>query len=400
MVSAGKSYSKSGTQKLISFLFVFLMIMSMLPWPVYFFFSGPKRLVLPLVLPILAYALSPNSFRMRGRRLGICFFFLLAAMMGTYGNFNSFLGTFIKCIPFLFFIASSDQIKTITLDIFNKVLCWILTISLGMWILDLLGVPFPHRTLITQNSTYYFENYYFFVKNIGLISFFPRFQSVFLEPGYLGCISVFMIFLNKYNFRKWYNIVYLGTVVLSFSLAAWLLFFIGYIPYISQRGRGKWAYLLLLLLIVGAYYYFSHTSDVVNAMINGRLVFENGEMIGYNRSGEAIRDVWKYHFWNTDKWMFGLRNDFDRLYDFGASVDLITYIVRYGLFAAVAYIVFMLTCLSGNRSFRGIWFFIISFAFVFRGYTIMFWDAFLMVYLAGLRLLLIQLNSVINDNNK
>ena len=398
MVSAEKTYPKPGVQKLIAFLFVFLMVMSMLPWPVYFFFSGPKQLVLPFVIPLMAYAMSPGSFRMRGRSLGIGFFFLLAAMMGTYGNINAYIGAFIKSIPFLFFIASSDQIKAKTLGIFNTVLCWILTISLGMWILNLFGVPLPHRTLITQDSGYYFENYYFFVKNIGLFSFFPRFQSVFLEPGYLGCISVFMIFLNKYNLRKWYNIVYLGTVVLSFSLAAWLLFFIGYIPYISQRGRSKWAYLLLLLVIVGVFYYFSHTSEVVKTMISGRLVFENGEMIGYNRSGDVVRDVWKYHFWNTDKWMSGFRDDFDKLYDFGASVDLITYIIRYGLFAAVAYIVFMLTCLSGNRSYRGMWLFLITFAFVFRGYTIMFWDAFLMVYLAGLRLLHLERRSALSDN--
>ncbi|MBO4417831.1 MAG: hypothetical protein J5801_06930 [Bacteroidales bacterium] len=390
MASSRGFHSISNAQKQISYLFVFLMIMSMLPWPVYFFLGGTKQLILQFVISMLAYAMSPGSFKMRGRSRSISFFFLLAAIMGTYGTFNAYLGTFIRCVPFLFFIAASDQIKTITLSAFNKVLYWILSISLVMWVLNLIGVPFPHRTLTTENSIYYFDNYFFFVKNIGIFSIFPRFQSVFLEPGYLGCISVFMIFLNKYNFRKWYNIVYLGTVILSFSLAAWLLFFIGYIPYISQRGRGKWAYLLLLLVIVGAYYYFSHTSEVVQAMINERLVFENGEMVGYNRSGDAIKDVWRYNFWNTDKWMFGLRERYDNLYDFGASVDLVAYIIRYGLFAAIAYIVFMLTCLSGNRSFRGVWFFIISFAFVFRGYTIMFWDAFLMIYLAGLQLLLIE----------
>ncbi len=379
-----------GKDRLSAYLFAFAMVLSINPWFVYFGTPVTTKLFLVFGLTILSFLLSYDLFGYTNKTETIALMFLLAAFAGTRGNFNAFLGTFIHCVPFLLLLSSKDRFKIALLDVFNKVFWWIIAISLFFWILFLVGVPLRYE-FVVGGENYAFYNYYFFLKAAYVLSLFPRFCSIFLEPGYVACFISFLLFIKKYDFRDWHNIVYLVALIMTFSVAGWILFFAGLIPYLSQRSRVRWAYIGFVIIAIATYFYFSRDNDsVVGVMISERVRFEDGSMVGYNRATTELEDYWKNHFWKSDNIWWGLGERYKTSFDFGSSVDLRAYIIRYGLIAALLYFLFMLSCLKRYRSRLGLWFFIIVFAFVFRGYSIMFWEATLCLYLVGLTSLYID----------
>ncbi len=384
-----------GQKRISAYLFAFAMIVSINPWFVFFNISGTTKLFLILGLTLLSYLLSDDLFGYINRTGSILVLFLLAAFAGTRGNFNAYLGTFIHSVPFLLLLSAKDYFKHALFDVFNKVFWWIIAISLSFWILFLVGLPLPHEYWRGEN--YAFENYYFFLKAAYYnFSLFPRFCSIFLEPGYVACYISFLLFIKKYDFRDWHNIVYLVALILTFSVAGWLLFVVGLIPYLNQRGRVKWAYVAFVIIAIVAYFYFVRNEDsAVGMLIGERVRFEDGSMVGYNRASDELEDYWNNYFWKSDKVLFGLGEQYLTNFDFGASVDMRAYIIRYGIIAAVLYILFLLSCLIRYRSRLGVWFFIIVLAFVYRGYSIMFWEATLCLYLIGITALFVEEQHVV-----
>lgn len=383
------TFTPTQSQRKSIFMFELLILFSLWPWFLYFFVSKYVLFSLEVIFSVLAYVFSPTSFQLTRRNLAIFLLLFLAALLGTSGNINAFYGTILRCIPFFVFMCAKSELRITTINVFNKIYCWILGVSLFFWILHLLGMPFPHTHLtLGDDSGYEFDNYFIFVRDTGLFvnEFFPRFCSIFLEPGYVACFIVLMLFINKFDFRKLPNLVYLASLIMTFSLAGWLFFFIALIPYVTQRGKMKWIYLVFVGIVVVSFIYFNNSNsyNAVNVLIGNRLKFENGEMVGYNRVNQELEYTWKNQFWKSDKILFGFRDDYYDLYNFGASVDSRAYIIRFGLLAMIAYVVFLVKCLRVNMSRFGLWFFIVVVLFVYRGYSIMFIDALLFIYVAGM----------------
>lgn len=384
------SYSPISSQRKSILMFNLLMLISLRPWFVYFYVDQHVLIALDIVLSTLSYAFSPRSFCFKARDFGIFLVLMVAAMLGTVGNFNAFLTTFICCVPFFVFMCASQELRIATLASFNKMFYWILGISLLFWYLHLAGMPLPHVHLDAPGeTTYEFDNYFVFIRNTHITaSLVPRFCSIFLEPGYIACLCVIMLFLYRFNLRKFHNKIYLVSLFASFSLAGWLFFFIALIPYMAQKGRGKWYYLLLVVSFVGLFLYLNTESDnVVNTMIGSRLSIEDGRLSGYNRANDELRKVWSTDFWNSDNVLFGYREDFISRFDFGASVDSRAYIMRYGLLAFIAYVWFLVRGLKIKYSYLGLWLFIIVALFVYRGYSVMFLHALLFLYISSLEFL-------------
>lgn len=97
----------------------------------------------------------------------------------------------------------------------------IVGISLVGWILFLLNIPLPHY--YSDTDTYYTHTvYYLFLLNgVPELQLMPRFAGLFLEPGHLGTICCFLLYVENFNFKKLGNIVLLLGVLFSFSLAAY-----------------------------------------------------------------------------------------------------------------------------------------------------------------------------------
>ena len=371
-------------------IMITLMIISLMPWFVYFYFSEYVSLGVTTVLSGVALLYSPSSFKLKGYSLYAFILILLVSVIIINGNINSYIGAIIRSLPVFVFLSAKDRIRIGALKQFDKFFFVIISISLVFWIIYLLGVPLPHSHLdrIADNQ-YEYDNYYVFLRHTYFLDMaFPRFSSIFLEPGYVGCFLVLLLFLDGYNFKKAKSIVYVVALFFTFSLAGWLFFFVLYIPFLYEKGKGKWLYVLFSVLIVGALLYISQSGsdNVVNAMIGKRLIVEDGSIAGYNRSTESLDYYWANNFWNSDDVLWGIRDRFE-LYDFSGSVDGRTFIIKNGIVAAILYLMFMLICYMNNRSRNGLWYFITCFLIVYRGMSIMLMSAFLFVFVIGLVLL-------------
>ena len=84
---------------------------------------------------------------------------------------------------------------------------FIVAIGLFGWILYLFNVSLPHY--IDLSDPYYVHTIYYLFNLNGLPEFqiVPRFSGSFLEPGHLGTMCVFLLYINRFNLRKkviWY----------------------------------------------------------------------------------------------------------------------------------------------------------------------------------------------------
>lgn len=180
-------------------------------------------------------------------------------------------------------------------DIFLKTLC---IISIIGWFMLMFGVPLPHYHT-TTNNYYDHEVYYLFLFNISEFEFLPRFAGMFLEPGHLGSTACMMLYINRFNLKKWSNWIYILAIAMSFSLAAYCLLGIGLMLYNFCAGKKVLAKMLGVGVLIGALYIFAITyndgnNDVYNRIF-ARLEIVNGEMVGNNRTSSLFDSY--YNHW-------------------------------------------------------------------------------------------------------
>lgn len=278
--------------------------------------------------------------------------FVLYLIAFIFTQDNNLLGWIIALLSFfnlyvLFNLKTSYKHEL--LCFIRKSLGLIIIVSLIGWIIYLLGVSLPHFDTGWGDSPggdfhYYFDNYYFFLVN--KVSFFryiiPRFSSVFLEPGYLGCLMSILLISDHFRFGKGHlmNVVFLVALLFSFSLAGYLLTVFGLIIDRFARNNGRMVWLsLILLLVFGAYQFFKDYkggNNIVNETIILRLEIDksDGSIAGYNRSSESL----EYYFWNrfiySSELLFGDKDVIERYSDSADNeVSWHGYIIRYGLIA-------------------------------------------------------------------
>lgn len=120
------------------------------------------------------------------------------------------------------------------------------------------------------------------------IASFPRFYGYFDEPGFLGNIAMVLLFINKFNLKKWYNIVILLAGLLSFSL----VFYIAIALYLLLFVKMKYKILicLLALIIVPIAY---NNQDLYELLFRRFEITDDG-LSGYNRENAEFIGWFKY----------------------------------------------------------------------------------------------------------
>lgn len=191
----------------------------------------------------------------------------------------------------LLLIFSSEECLRQFLKLIIQVTAWMILISLFFWILFLIGVPLPHYSTLTNNY-YKHSVYFFFILNGDPGQLLPRFAGLFLEPGHLGSTACLLLFLNGVTLRKWQNVVFLVAVILSLSLAAYGLLVGSIALYLITSTRNGWLkmlpYIIVLAGVVAFFSGYRGGENAINQKILMRLVFENGEMVGNNRTSQVF----------------------------------------------------------------------------------------------------------------
>lgn len=144
-------------------------------------------------------------------------------------------------IPFISVLCVRDEYKRHILKAITKWYAYLMGLSMVLFVLcKIVHLP-SLGTLYHDNENYGgFGNYIFYVQQLsaGL-----RFNGPFLEPGHVGMVGAFILMASNFQIRNKHNMLIIISIVLSLSLAGFMLALVGYIFCAYHSGKlkiGQW----------------------------------------------------------------------------------------------------------------------------------------------------------------
>lgn len=347
--------SKDLFWSIFNWLIILDMFMSLDVW----FFWGFNRIAFSAFVSLyclLFYTANQHFFKTTNNKLITSFILLFSAFcLGSDSkNIFGWLGVVLEFLPAFFVILLKEEKALQLFNFFKKVLFYILALSALGWVLHLMGVPLPHSPItfgqIDGNARYTYDNYYLFLDNLydKTKVILPRFSSIFTEPGFLGCILSVILFSERFQFvQRKQNFVFLFSLILTFSLAGWVISILGLI-YLRMKPSVKNAFTIIFVIVA-----FISLSNFSRVYKNGdnmlyRSIFErleyddsSGTITGYNRTRTYVIEYFNNQFVNSNKFWFGL-GEKQFAVDLTGSVDWRAYLIRYGFISGLFVIFYYL----------------------------------------------------------
>ena len=213
--------------------------------------------------------------------------FTIALLNGR--NINGFIGEVLMAFVFLsIFMLRLEDLMRLG-DVLAQSMALLLVPSIICYFLYLADFPMPHYPISMPDSNYSFENYRFFLLDDRFaMQLVPRFHAVFLEPAHLAIACVTLLLSQVGQWRRWYNIVLIVALIMSFSLAGYILMVYVLLAASWMKGRAIVAKVVALVvaLALGATFvaFYNDGDNLVNELILQRMeVNDEGEMEGDNR---------------------------------------------------------------------------------------------------------------------
>ena len=263
----------------------------------------------------------------------------------------------------------------------TKYLYFVILISLPAWLINMYVYELPvfgelDLSEAKGGALYIYNNYLLFVTDAFRDYF--RFYSVFDEPGTLGTFAAFVLYGNRYDFKKKENVVILIGALFTYSMAFYMLTSIGWV-YQSSKSIER-----MLLSIVS----ISCIAVILVNILADDLAFRMSVLDRFtdvglnnveNRTGEYVNMFWERYIRSTD-FIFGMGISYieNNFFDFGNSYK--RFAIQYGLFGLVV-LFFMYVCLirKWNRYTMGaLMLFVLSFLqrpFAFTAWQILLFSA-------------------------
>lgn len=209
-------------------------------------------------------------------------------------------------------IRLNDEYKIKLLEYISVSLGLILLFSIPGWIMYLLHIPMPHHT--EYDGVFYTHTFYptFTLNGYPYQNPISRFTSVFQEPGHLATTCVFLLFLNRFNLRKWYNVLFLVSDLMSLSLAGYGLLLLALGFYILIFSKYKKTAIVILVMLMALVTFLSlkinSGDNVIYEKIVSRLEYsEDKGIAGNNRYSSNFESKYKKFVKSSDVY-FGVGN--------------------------------------------------------------------------------------------
>ena len=216
-------------------------------------------------------------------------------------NMNGIVSVPIKGISFATIFLCSSQFWRECVGHFVKMIAIILILA----IVEHLLINFFNIELVSPYNiecpTNKGREYTVFLFNCYLdysIVDFNRFYAFYDEPGVLGNIVMVLLYIQKFDLKKWYNIVIFVAGILSFSLTFYIAVAIYFLLYGNATGKA----IIAIISIMGFYYFYNN--EIVYNLLFRRLEFDNGQMVGYNRENLIFDSWFSTKHW-TDYFLWG-----------------------------------------------------------------------------------------------
>ena len=321
------------------------------------------------------------------------------------GVFNYYVVQILSSFSLIPLILLKPKYQISLLESFQRVIVIILAVGLVFWILHFFGIGISPVQLTYGEidrgrgleDQYLFDNYYIFLVNqswmlnpVEIVPDFLRFSSVFLEPGYVAILMVFLLSVNNFNFKDWRNYVYIATIIASVSLAGFL---IGAFALFAIRMRGKkhmllWLVSMLVLVFIGYTFFknYNNGNNFINQGIIERMEYDESEgtIAGYNRTSEDVDKQFSNFLFSSDI-LFGVGHKTVAEMS-GSSVGYKVYIMQYGLLGLVLFLLFLLILCKSGGNFQSRLLLLIYLLMFIRGHNTMLWLGFVLVYVCGIAL--------------
>lgn len=315
--------------------------------------------------PIIAFLLGTASYIMSRTSKNPIFtesYFLLPTTAYTLLEFyrnavnsltiNAYIGTIFSAIM-LFFIFQYDRQRLDHIaTIMSKALGGLLLITYPFFFLYILGFSLPNANLVFKDGFYSFTNYFLFlVEDHSLYNIIPRFQSIFLEPTYLGSTTALLLMTQRGKWKRWYNISLIIGLLISFSLA-------GYVYFISIIFLNMWierkkiiikflTIIVFISAIVGGSFIYNDGDNMLHNLIILRLEIDDGEMVGNNRVTKDFDTEYESFLESPDIFL-GRDYDYSNFGDSGHKV----FLYDYGLIGVVLLFLFYGISFAKSEDYR------------------------------------------------
>lgn len=324
---------------------------SLNPWPLWEL--GQMYVLFSAFFLILAYICYPSILNFKNGVIHSVFvLFVLVFYQALVNDLNEkgFFYALLIWIIICFLLCSSDDLRKNTIVLISKFLAIISAGSLiGFVLFFFLGFNFPSTYSAYNNGQYEYVNYYLFLLDYRSFSdLIPRFNGIFLEPAHIGVACVMLLYAQFFSLsNKWYNIVLFVTVLFTFSLASYVLLFVGYLLKITiYERRNTILFVSLFLFVCVLIYIFSsiynNGDNMFNELIIRRLQFdEYGNLIGDNRVSSDFKIDYE-NFLNTNDIWFG--RIFDPYLYYGGNAGYRVYIYENGIVGLLLVVLFYLSC--------------------------------------------------------
>lgn len=269
--------------------------------------------VLGGIIMLFYYLFHPSSFNFKQSK-GLVSFFAVICIYQLFFctekapiHFILYIFTFVCG---LFVIGLADDYKKILILFTSKILAFILLFSIAGWMMYLLHIPMPHHTV--YDGVFYTHTFYptFTVNGYPYQDPIPRFTAVFQEPGHLASTCVFLLFINKMDLRRWYNLVMFVSVLLSLSLGGYGLLVGAILLYTMLYSRHRtiavFLFVILCSLITFVSVKLDNGNNILYQVIISRLEYsEDKGIAGNNRYSKQFEGNYS-KFVKSDDLYFGL----------------------------------------------------------------------------------------------
>lgn len=367
---------------LLMFAYVLIFLNSLHMWPLW----NVEGIVynICILIVVILFCIYPFLISFKGTSILPCFLLLLCTVYGMMGR---------AFILIFFLLLLKDEYKNKLLCLLSKVFSILLLISLAAWLFNLVGFEIFTKEIqyppSGQAQYKFFCNLLFLVPK-GEFEFIPRFQSLFLEPGHLGMAASLLLAANRFRLKIWYCKSLLISAIFTFSLAAYVILFIGLLLKLSvYNKRHFFTSILIIISSITALWLISSSykngDNFLYSYIFSRLEFTGGEEIiaGNNRFSSNFNSFYEEFIHTSRKWLGVGAETFNSFTWVGGSSGYKVFIVQYGIIGVILTVMLYLSFLGSKFRFYGfllVLLFLIS--YMQRAYP--YWPCFLISIICGI----------------
>ena len=228
-----------------------------------------------------------------------------------------------------------------------------------------------------------FENYIFYLKTTWDNGVVTRFNAFLLEPGHLALLCTFMLIANRYRIRecKWLAVLVIS-ILFSFSLAGYLLAFVGFVLLkVDTIWKALCVGILTAVAIVGIQTFAGEDSSL-NKLILERLERDENQGIkGNNRFSGDTDFVYERAERTGEAWT-GISEKVNMDLVTGAGYKI--YVIQYGFVGVLLALLIYLTLIPPHPDYRYTVAFLIVLVLCFIQRSYPSWYSWLFPYVAGM----------------